>query len=398
MNALLLYFAFHFSFIAKKWRLKTLQQHIQNAENELRDIQLKIATSPDEIEAAVAFIEKNQSHSSIEIDRFCSLPTFHYILLYENHILKSVAGFLVDNPIGLHSDPFLHSLKAREKGLRLGEWCGVAHSPAPLATRLYYQLLLNCFAQTLARDFLKLDLIVSVTQETEFFLYQELLCYESVEPSEMEKKLRNRLKSEAQVFSFFSLNKSSRDFSIRPNIQIEHPKSDYFLGSYSFKNAPLFQKLFTNQSVLLRNLSYFDRLLIEKMYTQKSTRNLIPVHGPLWSSRRQHARYPVACPAVLKIRNESHNIEAIAIDASLRGLSLIMKSPVQSHLKMTQSLTLTVQLSPHKSVDLIGEIVWKSHHRSSLGVSLKDPLPSEWTLFIDHLESCFTDSVHKNAA
>lgn len=334
------------------------------------DIQFKIADTDEEFKKSLEFLNDSNSIEThkIYLNKFMALPYYHLLIATQKNKIVGLSTLLLDNPLGLDIDESSNLSLLREKGLRVAETHGFRISlDLPVKNQLkvlqgLHQLMTK-YCKGLHVDELILPSSLGING-----LIKKILCY----------KLINTLNNT----QFLSFN-CSEDKVDKTSPKLNSSFSTYFLKAY------------TERSPLLDDLTMLDKLTLEKIYTHKSFRSLLPQKNSSLSDRRKHTRYPSACPCEVLSEGQSQ-FNGLVIDASLKGLSLIAKDYNLKSYKMAQKVQLQIKL-PGSTVTLNGEIVWKSTSRSTIGVSLNSELPNEWIHYIESLDTFYSDSAHKIA-
>jgi hypothetical protein len=399
-----------FQFLAKFWFTpkslrQTLLKKLLNFKNN-SDFTFKVAESEREVLTALNLLKRSETErsqfdylSKWKINKFLTLPSSTIVTASYRGEIVAVGGLLIDNPFGLPCEISSEVSRLREQGLRIGEILGFTSQKNPHISAEAICLALNQYVALLAREQLKIDYLIAPIPRYLEDLYQGVLCYtknafedDKIPYSDDNTPLNPHfLDLRSNLLSHLTTEQKA-DFDILQKGYI-FPHSDFYVGSFSSKSTQIVQKLYTDKSVLFENLTINDKLTLEKMYSQKSFRNLIPLQSQSLASRRIHMRFPSACPTV--IHDNQENLDALAIDVSFKGLSLITKNPLIKKYKMAQSIKLTVTLAPGRSVTLEGEVIWKSSSKSAVGICFNKNLPQEWLSFIDYLESEFVAGQYK---
>lgn len=349
-----------------------------------------LAQSEDEVRTALELLQAatlfNQAPSiSCGIHKYLTLPSHTLILAKKENKVCAVLGVLIDNPLGLPSDSQREVTELRENGARVGEILGVTILSTfdyPVRISLLRELL--DFAALFCCQSLKVtDLVLGVphSQIKDYLDFTEFL----EAPFEANKPVYSNRNEPLKTLTCSVREKTAPKFQ-------SPVTSRYYTAVPTPKTTLAIQRLFVNQDPIFNHLSINDRLVLNKIFSQKSFRMLFPVQTPGLASRRQHVRYPSACP--VEIVSES-SIAGLVIDASYKGLSLISTHAAVKRYKMGQCVRLIVQLAPDESVELEGEVIWKSSSRSALGINLNKRLPPKWLQFIAFFDSEFDDLTYK---
>ena len=401
----LLQFLAKFWFTPKNLRL-SLQRKILNLKNNsINDFTFKIVESEIEVVAALEFLKRTETHrsqfdylSKWKINKFLTLPSCTLVIALHKKKMIGVGGLLIDNPLGLPCEASSEVAHLRENGHRIGELLGLSLLKNEYLNSEALGLAINQYLCHFAKNNLKIDYVIAPIPDSLEDYFEGVLCY-----------TKNSFEDDRIIYSddntpltpvFLDLNSEllthltpeQRDDFAALATRFQMPKSEFYVGTYSSKTMQYMQKLYNEKSALLEGLTINDKLTLDKIYNMKSFRNLIPLSNSL-ASKRHHVRYPSACPAMIHDHHE--DMEALAIDVSHKGLSVMTHSPLVKKYKMAQSIKLTVHLAPNRQVTLEGEVIWKSSSKSAIGISLNKTLPSEWLSFIDYLEAEFSTDEYK---
>ena len=325
-----------------------------------KEIQFKKAESYSEIEQAFRIIAQElPGHDPVS--KYHALPTTTILIAkWKNEVIGTVS-VVVDSAFGLPMDGHWNLSSLRKNSTRIAEISSLSIKSEYRAKRGHLLLPLCRFTHEFARNNLAVDALVVATRPNAAYFFQDIFQFQPL--------AANRALTTVGLYSALG--------PVPEKCETTGP-------TYS---AALLEYFFHHQVDVLRQLSPQERVTLANVYFIDAYRSVLGLSHAIQELRgRKHPRFEVLCNGRIAHRPSDTVLRATVLEVSRNGMKVHFHQPID-HLKLDDTVHVTVELAPQKQVLIRTEAAWLINQFDHAGLRIVGDAPTEWGRFIDCLEA-----------
>ncbi len=324
------------------------------------EVVFKKAESYSEIEQAFRIIAEEHPTQD-PVSKFHALPTTTVLIAkWKNEVIGTVSVVL-DSDFGLPMDSQWDLSRLRMNNKCIAEISSLSIKKEYRAKRGHLLLPLCRYTREFARNVLAVDALIVATRPNVAYFYQDIFQFHPIATSSLN----------SQIGLYSELGPAPE-------------KCETTGPTYS---PALLEYFFHHQVDVLRQLSPQERITLANVYFIDAYRSVLGLSHAIQELRgRKHPRFEVLCNGRIAHRQTDTVLRATVLEVSRNGMKVRFHHPID-HLKLDDTVHVTVELAPQKQVLIRTEAAWLLNQFDHAGLRIVGDAPTEWGRFIDCLEA-----------